>query len=348
MIALSFFWTLIATLILIPLAAIFAVKIGYVDEPGGRKQHDHAIPPIGGLVIFPVYIAAMIFLGAPLSHFWPLFLGIIVLLVTGAYDEKKHLNAWVKFFIQLAVALLVVLSGAARIYQLGDLFGFGDAGLTFMSIPFSIAAVMLLINAVNLIDGLDGLAGGYSLNVVLWLVIASIFSGASDHIAALMPLMAALLGFLFYNMRSPLRARASVFMGDAGSLCLGLTLAWFCINLAHQGNRVLQPISVAWILALPIIDTCAQFYRRVWEGRHPFSPDRGHFHHLFVDAGFTPGKAVAMILCLCFLAGAVGYLSIILGVPQVILTVGWIGILLAHMELSRKPQIYTKWLAKLA
>jgi len=103
---------------------------------------------------------------------------------------------------------------------------------------------------------------------------------------------------------------------------------------------------VAWILAIPIFDTCAQFYRRACEGRHPFSPDRGHFHHHFVNAGLSDGRATALILMLAFLTGAFGVFSMALGLPQVIVTLLWIACLFAHMALSRYPERYIGVISK--
>ena len=144
-------------------------------------------------------------------------------------------------------------------------------------------------------------------------------------------------------MRYPGRAKASVFLGDAGSMCLGLTIAWYAIGLAKdEAAPALEPISVAWVLALPIMDTCAQFYRRMRSGKHPFSPDRGHFHHHFVDAGMSVGRATCAILCLGAVLGAVGYGLAALGVPLLVLTVVWIALLLGHMEVTRKPHIYIR------
>ena len=150
-------------------------------------------------------------------------------------------------------------------------------------------------------------------------------------------LMAALAGFLVYNVRTPLRAKASVFLGDAGSMALGLVIAWLAISMGDEAGRVIEPIAVAWILAVPIMDECAQFYRRVRVGRHPFSPDRGHFHHHFIDAGFSVGQATVCIFGVAFVTGLVGVGGIWIGVPQVFLTCGWIFLLLFHMFVSEKP-----------
>lgn len=337
----------LAVLVLVPVMRKAALIFGFVDQPGGRKQHHKPIPPIGGLVIFPVFMAVAGLSGIDFTHIWSLYAGLAVLIVLGSLDDYIHVQPWPKFVVQLCVASAVVLSGQARLYQLGDLFGFGDVGLDFMSVPFSIAAVMLLINAMNLIDGLDGLAAGYGFIVLFWLLLASWAAGAAGHIALMAPMMAALCGFLVFNMRNPLRRKASVFLGDAGSMGLGLVLAWFCISLAQQKGQVLAPISVAWILAIPIIDTCAQFYRRVCEGRHPFAPDRGHFHHHLIHAGISVHETTAFILSLAFMAGAVGYLGIEGGVPAFVLTAAWILLLLVHIRLSEKPEIYITFFKRL-
>ncbi|MGB0720591.1 MAG: MraY family glycosyltransferase, partial [Bdellovibrionales bacterium] len=246
------------------------------DGPQGRKRHDGVIPLIGGLIVFPVFIAVSVFAGYGVSAYWPLYTAIAMLLVLGAVDDKRHVRPAIKFFVQCLAAALVVVAGEAQLYQLGDMFGLGKIGLEFMALPFSWIAVVLLINAVNLMDGLDGLAAGYGAIALGWIAFG--FFSAGDSVAALHIgiVIGALAGFLVYNMRHPLRRKACVFLGDAGSLSLGLTLAWFAIDVTKEPRAALVPISVAWILALPIFDICAQFYRRVRLGKHPFAPDRGH------------------------------------------------------------------------
>ena len=325
---------LLTALIAVPVLRPLAIKTGYVDTPGGRKQHAEPVPPIGGLIIFTIIITIQTVRGDVVQN-WPLYTGLIALLTIGAWDDRAHLNAWVKFTVQIAVSFLVVLYGECRIDNLGNMFGLGDLELGFMVIPFSVAAVALLINAINLMDGLDGLAGGQSF------IILAILTAISGFNPDLLPILGALVGFLVYNMRSPWRKQASIFLGDAGTLALGLTLAWYAISLAGNPSISLEAISVAWILALPIMDECAQFYRRVREGRHPFSPDRGHFHHHFIDAGFTPGKATATILAFSATLGIAGYWLAVIGTPLVILTSAWIVTILTHMHFSDKKGFYT-------
>ena len=189
-------------------------------------------------------------------------------------------------------------------------------------------------------DGLDGLAGGAALVMFLWFAFASFMAGWGHFTSVLMLLIACILGFLVFNMRNPWRRSASLFLGDAGSMSLGLMLAWFAVLLARNVNAPLEPIAVAWIIGFPIFDACAQFYRRVRAGKHPFSPDRGHFHHHFIDAGVPVRYAVPIILFIIFLMGLIGYGGIVFGVPPVVLTIGWIALLFTHMILSAKPERY--------
>ncbi|MCB1562000.1 MAG: undecaprenyl/decaprenyl-phosphate alpha-N-acetylglucosaminyl 1-phosphate transferase [Alphaproteobacteria bacterium] len=333
----------LAVAALVPLARIFALKADFVDRPGGRKQHEGAVPLVGGLVIFPVFMVVGFLSGFDLVLYWPLFAALTLLLITGAIDDRAHLTPWVKFFLQFCAAGLIVIPGHAMISNLGNIFSLGTLYLGFMALPFSVIAVVLLINAINLMDGLDGLAAGENFVALGWLMLACIISGNWPPFFEIAILMGALAGFLIYNMRHPFRSKASIFLGDAGSMCLGLMLGWFAIGLAAgETDRTVEPIAVAWVLALPIMDACGQFYRRVRAGRHPFSPDRGHFHHHFIDAGLSPGKATTLILLLSILLGGVGIVGIALGVPQILLTLLWIALLFTHMALSDKPETYVR------
>ena len=323
--------------------------IGIVDAPGGRKQHDKAIPPIGGLIVFSVFLVFGIFSGVVnLQEYWPLYLSLVVLLVSGAIDDQFIIPAKLKFLIHICAAAIIAFMGNVQAAYLGDLFGFGVVWTGFMSYPFTLIAIVLLINAMNLIDGMDGLAGGTSLVVFFWFAVSCVSAGVMPKAAVLILLMACIGGFLIFNMRNPWRRKASLFLGDAGSMSLGLVIAWFAVLLARGPESPLEPIAVAWIIGFPIFDTCAQFYRRVCEGRDPFSPDRGHFHHHFIDAGVPVRVAVPIILAIVGMMGAIGYFGIMIGLPPAILTVFWIFLLITHIILSRKKDRYVaiiRWVA---
>lgn len=337
----------VMVLILVPVLKPLALKLGLVDHPDARKQHVGQIPLIGGLVAFPCFMICDFLSGAPLEKMWPLYAGITVLLITGAVDDRFHIRPYIKFGMQFLAAFLVVIFGGIQLHSLGDLFGYGEFELGFMALPFSIVSVVLLINAINLMDGLDGLAGGVGFIIIGWLVAAELMSGFSVGGASALIMMAALLGFLFYNKRAPWRKKAVIFMGDAGSMSLGLVIAWFSISFASVDGVHVEAMAVAWVLAIPIWDECAQFYRRVCEGRHPFSPDRGHLHHHFIQAGLSDGRAVLLIYALVFIAGGFGVLWAASGLGLLALTSIWIVGILAHMALSKNLERYPKILNKI-
>jgi len=342
-----FFLAFAAVAAVLPFACKAAVRFDFVDRPGGRKKHQDPVPPIGGLVVFPVFMILAAVYGVDWHTYGYFFAALALLLVTGGLDDKDAIPPWIKFGMQWIAALLIVLPGQAEIYMMGDLFGFGRFGLGFMALPFSVIATVLLINAVNLMDGLDGLAGGKGFIVMFWFAVACFTAPAMAAAMPVMILMGALGGFLLYNMRHPLRQQASVFLSDAGSMALGLSIAWFSINLAKNFEPIIEPISVAWLLALPIFDTCGQFARRVSEGRHPFEADHDHFHHHFIYAGFSVGQATAIILGISLLTGLIGIGGIAIGLPEAVLTYPWIALLFAHIYMSMRPHRFRRLVSKL-
>jgi len=230
--------------LLIPVAIRLAPALKLIDAPQGRKHHEGDIPLVGGIIIFPVFIMCALLAGFSWGTHWPLYSAIALLLFTGAVDDKVHIHPMLKFFIQFCAAGLIVIPGGAQIHQLGDLFGLGLVGLDFLSLPFSIAAVVLLINAVNLMDGLDGLAAGFSAMAFAWMAVGFWLVGYVAGFLIIAILVGAIIGFLIYNMRHPWRKKASLFLGDAGSLCLGLCLAWYmCAILSSCAARAASVFS---------------------------------------------------------------------------------------------------------
>lgn len=336
----------LAVAALIPLACMLARKTGFLDLPGGRKKHETAVPPVGGIVIFPVFICSVYALGAPGEFFW-FAAALLLLLTTGALDDRFTVPAWIKFGVQFVAAFMIVMPGDTAVEGLGNLMGFGPLWMGWGGIPFAVIAAVLLINAVNLMDGLDGLAAGKGFIVMFWIAICAMLADNAGAAAYSSILMAALAGFLVYNLRHPWREKASVFLGDAGSLALGLSLAWFVIRYSQGADAVMEPVVVAWLLAIPIYDICGQFARRVSQGRHPFDPDHNHFHHHFIHAGMTPGRATAAILAIAFLTGAIGVGGMLLDVPEYVMGYSWVALLLLHIYMSMRPHRFRRLLMRL-
>lgn len=304
-----------------------APQLGVVDVPGGRKQHHGATPLVGGLGMFGgLVVAALI---AILSgHFSPrkayFFAAVSLLVATGFVDDRIQLRPRVRFALQAIAALIMVWGADVRIESFGNLFGFGEVTTGFLACPITVFAVLGVINAINMIDGADGLAGGIAL---IALVVFAGFVAATGqlHQTLLLPLIAVVAGFMLFNLRTPWRSRASVFMGDAGSVLLGYALAWYAVNLADVRD-VFTPVTALWILAIPLMDTTALMIRRVLKGRSPFDADRNHLHHILQRAGFTPGQTVGIMHALAALLAAIGVAGWWADVPEYVMFYGFLAL----------------------
>lgn len=293
----------VATLVAIPVLARCAGMIGLVDKPDARKQHHGVIPLVGGLgVAVGVLAFAVSGLGASSMGvgFW---FGVTSILVMGALDDRFGLPPKARFVLQAMVAAIALWLGGVQLDSLGDLFGMGEIRLGAFALPFTVFAIVGMINAFNLSDGLDGLAGGLAMIscmalAAVGLMGAGYFAGPSQPL--LCALIGALLGFLAYNMRTPWRAKAAVFMGDAGSTTLGFILGWFAV--AGTGTQVdagvhggPSPMTMVWVMAMPLLDTVVTMARRIRWRSSPFNADREHVHHLLMRAGLPVEQAVFVI-----------------------------------------------------
>jgi UDP-GlcNAc:undecaprenyl-phosphate GlcNAc-1-phosphate transferase len=331
-----------------------SVRAGFVDRPEGRKKHERNVPPIGGLVIFPVFMAvSLVYLlinDLPLYRYLVLFSALTLILITGAIDDKHLMPAKIKLAIQFVAALIIVLFGSAQFWSLGNLFGFGDIALGFMLVPFCVFCTVLLINAINLMDGIDGLSGGNGFVIFFWLCVCAIYSGLWEYLGFMAIFMGSVAGFLRYNLRNPFsdrlgRRKATVFLGDSGSMAMGLLMAWCALRMGKVAPPEIYPITIAWILSLPIMDACAQFIRRIAHKKHPFSADNEHFHHHFVESGISVANSTAIIVFISFILGFFGYIGSRFGVSEPIMSYLWVFLLIFHVYMSMKPERYRKIIA---
>ena len=322
-----------ATIVLFKAGIYFAPQIGLVDKPGGRKTHEGAIPLIGGLVIVPVF-AGLCYLTnlSDMLTLSPLFGGVALLLIMGAIDDKFHIHPWARFVIQIWLACYIVVFCQVDLENLGNLYGFGDVHLGWFGKIFAAVCLVLLMNAINMLDGVDGLAAGFIAVVAGWLMVAAYQSGADLYLKALIFFMIPIIGFLIFNARHPWRKKASVFLGDAGSLSLALIIGWFAIQMAKMNEPVdiFPAVTIIWIMTVPIMDTFAIFFTRKKQGRSPFDADRLHLHYKLIDAGYTPSQATWIILAIALVTGGIGYLGSHVGVPEYVLLYSWSAILLGY------------------
>lgn len=316
-----------------------ALELGLSDKPGGRKTHTHATPLIGGIVIIPVFVVSL-FLSGLAAEYWVLISAALLLLTMGVVDDFFPLNASLKFAIQVLISCFVVVFGGVEVISLGHLFGAEETYTWIFSKPFSVMCLVVLMNAMNMIDGLDGLSGGLAAVILGVLALVSILAGAPGNAAVIALMLAPLAAFLVFNMRYPGHAKASVFMGDAGTLALGLILGWFAIRFAQEPQAVMVPSVVPWIIGLPVVDTFAVYFVRAMEGKNPFQPDRSHIHHRLVDNGVPDGRATMMIVGFTAFSALAAVLLERSGVPEVLILAAWIAFFFIHIGLSFRPHYY--------
>lgn len=309
------------------------IRLNHVDEPGGRKRHSLATPLSGGLAI-ATSIVVLGFGLIPSSTFVGFALGVCLLLVLGAMDDRKHVVAVVRLALQTAaVAGGMCLLGDVQLHSVGNLLGTGDIELGSWSVLFTIFAAVGVINAVNMIDGIDGLAGGFA--VMLGAVILSLSVGTlAVNIVLLCLVIGSVLGFLAFNLRMPWRRRARIFLGDAGSLVLGYMLVWFAIEASQGPQAVFEPITAVWLFGLPLCDTVYLMGSRMLRKKSPLAADRYHFHHLLLRYGLTPGWALYAWLLVAGLFMAVGIGGSHLHVPDYAMCAGFIVVFIAYCVLT--------------
>lgn len=323
---------LVFTALLIHLLSKPAARLGLVDRPGGRKTHDGLIPLTGGLAIYGGFVVAS---GCDSGIVSPiLLLGMGFVLAVGLIDDLYGLSARFRLVTEIGAALIMVIWGDKMIHDLGDIVGTGSLRLGLFAIPFTVLCTVGFINAFNMSDGIDGLASGCAITAISWFILATWLAGQPVPLKEWI-LLAAILGFAAYNMRHPLRKKASVFLGDSGSMLLGFALAWVAIQMVEGGpNRILSPIAVAWVLALPVIDTVRLMAQRGLRGGNPFVADREHLHHILLRKNLSPGQTSWLLVGINGALGGVGVLGHHLGVPDFWLTMGFVGIFLAHYRLT--------------
>lgn len=314
----------VATITLIVLLRPLAVRVGLVDIPNERKSHRAPTPLVGGLAIF-----AGLALGFFLSDdgLLPIgqrevysFFGAGLLLVgTGVVDDFFELSPAVRLVAQVLAALLMIFGAGVVLKDLGSMTPGGELlELGFLAVPFTVFATLGVINALNMCDGLDGLSGSLALTSLSGLILAAYTWGIPADTALLPILGTGIVAFLLFNLRLLGRERASVFMGDAGSMFLGFALTWYAIALSQGETRALPPAAALWFLMIPIFDAVSMMLRRILKGRSPFAADREHLHHIFLLAGYSVNETVLVMTGVASCGVFVGLISIYFRVPELV------------------------------
>lgn len=321
-----------------------AERFGAVDRPGGRKTHSSPTPRIGGVAVFAGFVAGMAFAAystgllfdLPQGVYWRgLMFAATGLFLVGLIDDLRGLSFRWKFAAQIVAAVYVWQSGF-RIDVISHPLG-GDLDLGMFSLPLTVLWIVGITNAVNLIDGLDGLATGIALITTLTVGIIAFDRGLLGVTAASVTLAGALAGFLRFNFNP-----ARIFLGDSGSLFLGFVLAVTSVRGSQKGPTAVAILVPLLVLGLPLMDTGLAVLRRTLRLRtrgmrtdnalryvarnyqHVFLPDRGHIHHRLLDLGLSHRNAVLVLY-------GVGTLFALSAFSMVLIKSRWIGLLLVSV-----------------
>ena len=287
----------------------FAHKVGAIDVPkDARRMHKKPIPRLGGLAIYGGFLCSILIFGQLDETMLCVLLGAAIIVALGIFDDVLALGAKLKFVVQIVAAAIPVCIGDLQIGLFTNLNPLSDTPfvhLGILAVPVTIIWIVGITNAVNLIDGLDGLAVGVSSIAAITMLAVALLTGNMPIAITMAALAGACIGFMPYNLNP-----AKIFMGDTGSTFLGYMLATVSIMGLFKFYAVISFAVPFLILGLPIFDTANAIIRRVAAGRSPMSPDRGHVHHKLIDMGFNQKQAVAILYAI----------SATLGLTAVVLT----------------------------
>jgi UDP-GlcNAc:undecaprenyl-phosphate GlcNAc-1-phosphate transferase len=323
-IPLSFITSLGLSILFLPKLAKVAGKIGLMDQPIGRKNHEEAKPLVGGIgMVMAFVVSSLLFI--PLPGLRGFYAGVIILIIAGFLDDYKELAPGWKFIAQITAAFLLIYFSNTILLTFGNLLSFGEINFGIFAIPVTVFCIVGVTNAINMIDGLDGLAGGITLIGLISFAILSYLGSHAEMLILCVALGGAVLGFLKYNW-----APAKLFMGDAGSLFLGFALAFASIHTTQGEGSVVNPVVPLLILAVPITDTLTLIAKRLIIGRNPFSADTFHLHHMLIRFGLNKKQAVIVILALCAVLSLAGILGTVFKVPGHVMFIFFLVYFLIH------------------
>ncbi len=309
-----------ATIFVIFLIRPLAVRVGLVDVPTGRKVHSGVIPLIGGIAILFGLVIGLLTLDISLVHYRALLASAVIMVFVGVLDDFHELTPHARIYVQIFVSFLITMVSGVAVYNLGNLLFFGSISLGLASVPFSIVAIIAVVNAINMMDGMDGLAGSVALVDAIALSLLAFWVGRYNDFIFLLLVISSVIAFLMFNFPM-VRSRSKIFMGDAGSMLLGVLLAWFLIDLSQAPHQAAQPVAFLWIMGLPFFDMANVVCRRLRKGTSWVSADREHVHYILKQRGMTDAIVLLILIGSAMVFCLIGLLMTIFHWPEAIMFV---------------------------
>ncbi|MDG6896124.1 UDP-N-acetylglucosamine--undecaprenyl-phosphate N-acetylglucosaminephosphotransferase [Volucribacter amazonae] len=338
--------TFLCSFLTIMLARPLAIKWGLVDKPNYRKRHQGAIPLIGGLALFMgnlcFYLLAWDQTRLPYLYLFC----VLVLLVIGVLDDRFDISPLLRASIQALLAIAMVWFGDIYLNNLGQVIGPFQVQLGFIGIVITIFVTIAVINAFNMIDGIDGLLSGLSCVSFAAIGILMLRDNQQDLAFWCFALILAILPYALFNLNVFGQAK-KVFMGDSGSTLIGFTMIWILLLSTQGQGHPMNPVTALWVIAIPLIDMVAIIFRRLRKGKSPFRPDRLHIHHLMVRAGLTHRQAFLVITLFSALCAGFGILGEVYYINEWIMFILFIGLFFLYSYSIMHAWRVTRWLRRL-
>ena len=287
-----------------------ARRMGLVDKPDGRKHHEQSVPLVGGLAIYcTLLIIGLAFAWEELgARAYLIAAGFITII--GVLDDRFDLSVGLRVLSTFAATGVTMYFGGAIFTNLGNLLGFGDIVMPlYIAVPFTLIACFGVINSMNMIDGLDGLSSGIAMMAYSSILITLDFS--PHMLLMIITLIGATLAFMLFNLQVSVHLQ-KVFMGDAGSMLIGFSLILFLCYATQttvDNDLHITPVTGLYFIGLPLIDMVSTVLRRILKGKNPLKADRTHAHHILLNLGLSPKRALLILL---FVAGLINVMGIVM------------------------------------
>lgn len=287
---------------------LVAILVRLVDVAGTLKHHTGVVPLVGGLGIFAGYLLALSVYPVFFAENTYFLIASALLVMTGTLDDRFVLSPALRLIVQLVVASTAVFGAGLVVETIGAPFFGGVVEMGWLAIPFAVLVFVGGINAWNMIDGIDGLAAVLAF-IALSCMLAVAGSASPSIQASLIALLCGIAAFFLFNLPMYGLHTHRTFLGDAGSMFLGLAIVWHALALSQGPAAVMSPITALWFVALPVFDVITTTLRRVLRGRSPLAGDRQHLHHLLQDHGLSTRQTLIAVSIAALAGGAIGLAS---------------------------------------
>ena len=293
-----------------------AIALNLIDRPGGRKLHKGNIPVVGGVGMLLGIVLGLGLLSLPGQSSIVLLAASSIMVTVGLIDDRFEISPWARLLAQVAACGVLVYGTGVSVVTLGAPFG-QPLWLEGMASYLVTALLMVAaINAFNMLDGMDGLAGALA---VVALTAIAVLAAQNGNIAALsisVVIISAVLAFLMSNLPFAFNSNVRCFMGDSGSTLLGLSVAWLCVELSQSSGSEVRPVTILWVVALPLYELFYTVIRRSARGIPPFRSDFGHLHHVVQQAGFGVQGTFFLFVVIAGVLASIGITLASLGVSD--------------------------------